>query len=98
MSGNVRVEVIRDEVIVTMLFDRRNQGRERGGIAKRALLDSVEYTLQLRVQLEAAIEVSMAEVLHIFCEVAEEEDVLLANLTSNFDLEKELASGNSIAT
>jgi hypothetical protein len=40
----------------------------------------------VRVKLEGAIEVSVAEFLDIFGEVAKEEDVVLADLTSNFDL------------
>ena len=88
MSGDVRVEVIRDEIVVAVLFDRRNQRRKRRGITKGARLDRVKDALQLRVQLEAAVEVSVAEILHVFRKVAEEEDVLLANLASNLNLRR----------
>lgn len=65
MSGDVRVEVIGDEIVVTMLFNGREKRIERRGITKGARLDGFEYTLQLRVQLEATVEVSVAEILYI---------------------------------
>ena len=86
MRGDVGVEVIRDEVIVAMLFDSGCKGREVSLVAEGVRLDGVEDALQLRVQLEVAVEVTMAEVLDVFGKVAEEEDVLLADFTRDFDL------------
>ena len=87
MRGDVGVEVIRDEVIVAMLFDSGRKGREVSLVAEGVRLDGVEDALQLRVQLEVAVEVTMAEVLDVFGKVAEEEDVLLADFTRDFDLQ-----------
>lgn len=69
-----------------MLFDSGRKGREVSLVAEGVRLDGVEDALQLRVQLEVAVEVTMAEVLDVFGKVAEEEDVLLADFTRDFDL------------
>jgi hypothetical protein len=86
VRGDVGVEVVRDQVIVTMLFDRGCKGGEGRLIAKSVVLDGVENALQLGVQLEVAVEVTVAKVLDVFSKVAEEEDVLLSNFTSDFNL------------
>ena len=86
MGGDVRVEVVRDQVVITVLFNGRRQGREITLVAEGVALDGIEDTLQLWVDLEVAVEVTVAEILDVFGEVAEEEDVLLADFTGDFDL------------
>lgn len=86
MGGNVRVEVIGDEIVIAVLFDGCGQGGEVSCIAEHVTLDRGEDLGQLRVELEVAIEVSVAEFLDIFGEVTEEENVVLADFASDFDL------------
>jgi hypothetical protein len=86
VRGDVGVEVVRDEVVVAMFFDGGGKSGEVGLVAEGVVLDGVEDALQLWVQLEVAVEVTVAEVLDIFGKVAEEEDVLLSDFTGDFDL------------
>lgn len=86
MSGDVGVEIVRDKIVVTVLFDRACERGEVSLVTKHVVFDCVEDTLQLWVQLEAPVEVSVAQILDVFGEVAEKEDVLLANFTGDFDL------------
>ena len=86
MRGDVGVEIVRDEVVITVLFDRAYQRGEISFVAEHIVFDCVEDALQLWVQLEAAVEVSVAQVLDVFSEVTEEEDVLLADFAGDLDL------------
>jgi hypothetical protein len=86
MRGDVGVEIVRDEVVVTVFFDGACERGEVGFVAEHVIFDRVEDTLQLWVQLEAPVEVSVAKVLDVFGEIAEEEDVLLADFAGDFDL------------
>ena len=71
VRGDVRVEVIGNKVVVSMFFNGRRQCRKVSLVAKHAGLDRLEDFLQLWIQLEVAVQVPMAEFLHIFGEVAE---------------------------
>lgn len=86
VRGDVGVEVIRDKIVVTMLFDRGCQSGEVTLIAEGVTLDGIEDTLQLWIELEIAVEVTVAEILDVFGEIAEEEYVLFTDFTGNFDL------------
>ena len=86
MRGDVGVEVIRDEVVVAVLIDGANERREVRAVAEHVVSDCLEDTLQIRVQLEVAVEVAVTQILDVFGEIAEEEDVLLADFTGDFDL------------
>jgi hypothetical protein len=82
----VAVEIIRDEVVVAVLFDGPDQSCERAGISKRVLLDGLKDGLEVRIKGVGAVVVCMAKILHILGQVTEEEDVVLANFTGDFDL------------
>lgn len=86
VRGDVGVEVIRDEVVVAVLIDGANERREVRAVAEHVVSDCLEDTLQIRVQLEVAVEVAVTQILDVFGEIAEEEDVLLADFTGDFDL------------
>lgn len=86
VRGDVGVEIVRDEVVITVLFDRAYERGEIGFVAEHVVFDCIEDALQLWVQLEVAVEVSVAQVLDVFGEIAEEEDVLLADFAGDLDL------------
>lgn len=69
-----------------MILDATEESAETTCIAECALLDLVEDSRKIRVQLVGAVGVSMAEILDILCEVTEEEDVVLPNLAGDFNL------------
>ena len=86
MRLKIALEVIRNKVIVAMLGDASNKGREGSLIAKGTFLNGVEDLLQFGMDLVLAVVVCVTKIFHIFCEVAEEEDVLVACLACDFDL------------
>ena len=86
MSLNIAVEVIRNQVVVTVLAHSCNHGAEIVGAAKRALLNLLEDLVKVSVDAVGTIGVRVAQVINIFGKVAEEEDVVLSNLTSDFNL------------
>jgi hypothetical protein len=83
---DVRRKVIRNEVVVAVLNDAVDESREFLSVAENAVVDVVEDNGELGIELVVAVEMGMSEVLDVFCEVAEEEDVVLADLTGDFDL------------
>ena len=87
MCGDVGVEIVRDQVVVAGLLDGIGEGGEVARVAECVALDCGEDALQLGVKLEIAVEVSVTEILDIFSEVAEEEDVLFADFAGDFDLD-----------
>ena len=83
---DVAVEVIADEIIITLIDDRVAKGAESAGIAKTPAFDGVKDLSEIRVKFEGAIVMSMAEIFNVFGQVAEEEDVIFADFASDFDL------------
>jgi hypothetical protein len=83
---DVRRKVIRNEVVVAVLNDAVDESREFLSVAENAVVDVVEDNGELGIELVVAVEMGMSEVLDVFCEVAEEEDVVLADLTGDFNL------------
>ena len=86
LRRDVAVEVVGDKVVVAVLGDRGEEGREVRRVAECAGADGVEDCGEVGVKLEAAVEVSVADFFDVFGEVAEEEDVIFADLTGYFDL------------
>lgn len=83
---DVAVEVIRYEVVITMVTNSRDHSSKIIGRAECAFLDSFEHLGQVRVHSVGAVRMRMAEILNIFGEIAEEEYIVLANFTGNFNL------------
>ena len=83
---NVAVEVVRHQVEITVVSNRRDHGREVLHVAKRALLNRLKHLGQIRVYTMRTVRVRVAEVLDVLGQVAKEEDVVLANLTRDFNL------------
>ena len=57
-------------------------------ITKCSLLNLFEDLGEVGIKLMGAIVVSMAKIFDIFSQVSEQEDVVLSNFTSDFDLLK----------
>jgi hypothetical protein len=83
---DVRGKVIRNEVVVTMLHDAIEQGREALGIAKGAAMDMIEYVGELGLELVLLVQMRVAEVFDILGKVTEQEYVLFTNLAGDFNL------------
>jgi hypothetical protein len=86
LRREVRVEVVRDEVIVAVLDNGIDESREGSLVAKNTILDGFEDLGQVWIDFVLAIEVVVTKIFHIFCQVAKEEDVLITCLTGDLDL------------
>lgn len=82
----VAVEVIRHQVVIAVVTDCCNQSTKVMDRTEGALLNLDEHFLQIRVDLVRTVLVVVSEILDVLGEVTEQEDVALANLTSDFDL------------
>lgn len=69
-----------------MINDAVKKRRKRARIAEGTRVDAVKHGSESRVELVFLVEVSVAELIDIFGEVAEEEDVVLADFARDFDL------------
>ena len=83
---DVACEVVANEVVVAVLDDAVDQRGERRCVAEGAALDRVEDGGKLWVEVVVAVNVRVPEVIDVLGQVAEEEDVVLANLASDFYL------------
>lgn len=83
---DVTVEIIRDKVIVAMVFDSANEGSERTGVAKGVGFDTFEDLGEVGVESVRAVGMGVAEVFDVFRKVAEEEDVVFADFAGDFNL------------
>lgn len=86
MRRDVRVEIVRDKIIIPMVGDGTAQGAESAGVAKRVGFDGVEDFRKVRVQRKGAEVVGVAKIFDVFGEIAEEEDVGVANLARYLNL------------
>ena len=86
MGLDVAVKIIADKVIITLINDRVAEWCESVNVPKSARLDRIKDFLEVWVELKVPIVMRVAKVVHIFCEVAKEENVGFANFASDFDL------------
>jgi hypothetical protein len=80
------MEVVGNEIIVSMVFNPADQCAECVRIAKSVFLDFVKDSLKVGVNGVRAISMSVAEVFDVFGKVAKEEDVVFSDFSSNFNL------------
>ena len=69
-----------------MIYDGADKGGELVCVTEGTGADGVEDLLEVRVDGVLTVVVGVAEVLDVLGEVAEEEDVRVANFAGNFDL------------
>ena len=75
-----------------MTFNSSNQRGERSNVAECIRFNAVKHSLELRINRRLVVSVCVTQILDIFGEVAEEEDVVFANFAGDFDLHVGLAS------
>lgn len=84
---DVGVEVVADEIVVAVIEDGGDEGGEVSLVAEAAGVDGGEDGAQVPVDVvRAPVVVRVSEVLDVFGQVAEEEDVAFADLARDFDL------------
>ena len=91
---HITVEVIGHKIVVTMISDRVTERRKTVRVAEHTTANCVEDFGKVRVKLEVSELMSVAQVFHVFCQVAEKEDIRFADLTGDFDLNGCISSGN----
>lgn len=62
----VRPEIVRHQIVITVLDNGVDERGERGLVTKHALVDSIEYFLQLGIELVITVVVGVAQVFNIF--------------------------------
>ena len=87
MRFHIAVEVVRHEVVVTVIDDAVAQRGEAAGVAEHVGFDGLEDFGEVGVEGEFAVVVGVAEVFDVLGQIAEEEDVGFANFAGDFDLE-----------
>lgn len=86
MRLDIAVEIVWNKVVVTLVNDAVAESGKTASIAKLATFDGIEHLGEVRVKLEFAVVVGVAQILNIFCQIAEEEDIWFTNLAGDFDL------------
>jgi len=87
----VTVEVIRNKVVVTMVGDCLDDSIKVIRFTECTITDGLEDTLELGVNFKTrAILVSVTQVLNILGQITKEEDVVLADFASDFNLRARL--------
>lgn len=66
-----------------MVDDAVHQSAELACIAESAAAHGLKDTLELRIDLKAAVEVAVTKVFDVLSEVAEKEDIVLADLAGD---------------
>lgn len=69
-----------------MFLNRSSECGEITSVTKHVILDCLEDLFQGWVELEVAVEMTVAKIFDVLREISEEEDILIADLASNFDL------------
>lgn len=68
---NVAVEVVRDQVVVSMITNSRDHGQEVVGLAECAVLNRLEDLVQIWINGVRAVRVRMTKIFDILREIAE---------------------------
>lgn len=89
------MKVVRDKVIIPMVFYSLDQRGKVVGRPEGVGADVIEDGSEVGVQGGRGVGVCVAQVFDVFGEVAEEEDVLLADFAGYFDLGR-LVSGRTV--
>ena len=83
---DITIEVVADKVIVAVVADGADEGRELVGVTESVGLDGLEDFDEVRVYGVGSVVVRVTQVFDVFGQVAKEEDVVLADLAGDFDL------------
>lgn len=83
---DVALEVVRDQVEIAVVADRRYHSTKVVGLSESAALNCIKYFVKVRIDGVRSVGVRMAQVLDVLRKGTEEEYVLLPNLPGNLDL------------
>lgn len=86
MSVDIAAEIIRNKIEIPVLAYSGNHATEIVRSAECSLFDLVEDLVEVSVDAVGSVVVRMAEILDVLGEVAEEEDIVLADFSGDFDL------------
>ena len=84
---DIAMEVIRDQVVISVVYDAVDERGELVGVAERAFANGFEYIIEIRVELKLIVEMCMTEVFDVLGQITEQENVLFANLAGDLDLQ-----------
>ena len=87
MGFEIGVEVVGNEVIVSMVFDGVDECGKGALVAKGIGIEGIEDSVEFWVELMFAVVVVVTEVFDVFGKVAKEENVLITGFASDFDLD-----------
>jgi hypothetical protein len=86
LGVDVALEVVGDQVIVSVIRDAVDEGAELGRVAEHAFTDDFEDAREVWVELEVAVPVRVAQVFDVLGQVAEEEDVVFADFSCDLNV------------
>ena len=86
MRLDVAVEVVRNEVVVTLIDDRVAKSAKAVCISEFTTLDGIKDFGEVGVNFEVTIGVGVAEIFDVLGEVTKEKDVGLADFASDLDV------------
>ena len=93
MGLDVAVEIVGNEIVVALVDDGIAECCEAAGVAETPAFDGLEHLFQVRVEGEGAEVMSVAEVFDVFREVAEKENIRVADFAGDFNLQASSAIG-----
>ncbi len=64
---DITVEIVRHKVVITLVDDAIAESGELASVAKFATFDGIEHLCEVRIELEVAVVVSVAEIFYVFC-------------------------------
>jgi len=80
------MEIIRDQIIITVILDSVDQCGEGTCVTEHTTFDGVEDLEEVGVECVCAVGMGVTKIFDVFGEVAEEEDVVFADFAGNFNL------------
>ena len=83
---DVAVEVVADQVVIAMVGDTVAQRSEAVRVAEHVAPDGIKHLSQVWVKLEVSVMVRVPQILDVFGQVSEQEDVRLPNFACDLDL------------
>ncbi len=95
VSLDVTVEIVADEVVISLVDDGITQRREPVGVAEPPGFDGIKHLGQIRVERERAVVVGVTQILHVFGQIAEKEDVRVPDFPGDFNLQHQSISAKA---
>ena len=80
------MEIVRHQIVVAMVADRRHQSSKIFRIAECSLFNLGKNFRQVRVKIVLSVRVRVPEVFNILGKVTKEEYVVISDLAGDFDL------------